>query len=67
MNSSNAKISKILYNMVYNESALGHNFKWISYIKNIFISVARLDLFHSNVINNPKKHEIKTISNIERS
>ena len=48
--SSNAKISKIHYNMLYNESALGHNFKWITYIKNILISVGRLDLFYSNVI-----------------
>lgn len=54
VNSSNDKISKILYNMLYNESALGHNFKWITSIKNILISVGRLDLFYHNVINNPK-------------
>ena len=57
--SSNAKISTILYNMLYNESALSHNFKWITYIKNILISEGRLDLFYNNVINNRKATKLK--------
>ncbi|MEW8548204.1 MAG: reverse transcriptase domain-containing protein, partial [Candidatus Thiodiazotropha sp.] len=59
VNSNDAKISKILYNMLYNESIQGHNFKWINSIKDILISVGRFDLFQNNIINYPKATKIK--------
>ena len=54
INGDNAKISKTLYNMHFNEFNKGHNLTWINSIKNILVSAGRVDLFYKTKINNPR-------------
>ena len=39
VNGGNSKIAKTLYNMHFNELHKGRDLKWISFIKNILVSV----------------------------
>ena len=54
VNGDNSKIAKTLYNMHFNELHKGRDLKWISFIKNILVSVGRIDLFDKTSINNPR-------------
>ena len=54
INSPNNKISKTLYNILYNETLLGRtNSKWLNYIKDILTSVGKPHLFYQQQIFNP--------------
>lgn len=67
INSNDGKISKTLYNILFNEAERGHNCKWITYIKDILISVGRLHLFNQPYINNPiatKQKIVQTLKDI---
>ena len=59
INGDNAKISKTLYNMHFNEFNKGHNLKWINSIKNILVSAGRVDLFYKTTINNPRATKLR--------
>ncbi|MCW4343918.1 MAG: reverse transcriptase family protein [Candidatus Thiodiazotropha endolucinida] len=59
INGSNAKIAKILYKIHFSEANNGQNLKWINFIKDILISVGRIDLFFKTVIDNPKSIKAK--------
>ena len=55
VNSKETKLSKLLYKFLlceYNSGIYQH--KWIHCIKEILISVGRVDLLHKEVIENPK-------------
>ena len=60
VNSKETKLSKLLYKFLlcqYNGSIYQH--KWIHCIKEILISVGRVDLLHKEVIENPKLIKIQ--------
>ena len=65
VNCDNTKITKILYNMLSNESNMGQNYKWINRIKDILISVGRPDLFYNACIPNPKLTKNKIVRTLK--
>ena len=68
VNSKESKLSKLLYKFLlceYNGGIYQH--KWIHCIKEILVSVGRVDLLHKEVIENPKLIKIqisKTLSDL---
>ena len=68
VNSKKSKLSKLLYKFLlceYNGGIYQH--KWIHCIKEILVSVGRVDLLHKEVIENPKLIKIqisKTLSDL---
>ena len=55
VNGKEIKLSKILYQkMLHDYNAGIYEHKWISCIRDILVSVGRLDLFHKSVIDNPR-------------
>ena len=54
VNGKNAKFSKFLYQFLLTEYDNGtYKHKWIQCIKDILISLGRVDLLHKEVIQNP--------------
>ena len=56
------KLSKIMYNIMLDETNNGHSFKWLDNIKNILISVGKPDLINQPHINNPHATKLKIVS-----
>ena len=55
VNGKETKLSKILYQkMLHDYNAGIYEHKWIRCIRDILVSVGRLDLFHKSVIDNPR-------------
>ena len=54
LNKENTRLSKLMYNIMLNESKQGINFKWINHIKEILISIGRPEMLDLKIINNPK-------------
>ena len=59
INSENSKLSKIIHNIMYSESLQGGTYKWLNHMKQILISVGRVELFSQDHINNPKAIKVK--------
>ena len=68
VNGKDAKISKFLYKFLLSDYDSGNNqHKWIQCIKDILISVGRVDLLHKDSIENPKSIKMqisKTLSDL---
>ena len=56
------KLSKIMYNIMLDETNNRHSFKWLDNIKNILISVGKPDLINQPHINNPNATKLKIVS-----
>ena len=55
VNGKESKLSKLLYKFPLGENDAGiYQHKWTHCIKEILISVGRIDLLHKEVIENPK-------------
>ena len=67
INSENTKIAKFLYKVHFflPEANNGRNLKWIDFIKDILISVGRIDLFYKTVIDNSKVIKANIIQTIK--
>ena len=68
VNGKDAKISKFLYKFLLSDYDSGnYQHKWIQCIKNILISVSRVDLLHKDFTVNPKSIKMqisKTLSDL---
>ena len=55
VNGKETKLSNILYKILLHDCNSGiYEHKWIRYIRDILISVGRIDLFHKSYIDNPR-------------
>ena len=55
VNGKETKLSKILYQKMLRDYNAGiYEHKWIRCIRDILVSVGRLDLFHKSIIDNPR-------------
>ena len=61
VNSEESELSKIMYNNMQSELHLNPQYKWLNLVKNILISVGRVDLFNQISINNPEIVKIRII------
>ena len=52
-NGKKSKLFKVLYIILVHEHG-NYNFKWVKCIKNILVSVGKVNLFHTNIINIPQ-------------
>ena len=64
VNSEDSKLSKIMYNIMQSELHLNPQYKWLNFVKNILISVGRVDLFNQISINNPEIVKIRIIQTL---
>ena len=61
VNGKETKLSKILYKKVLHDYNAGmYEHKWTRCIRDILVSVGRLDLFHKSVIDNPRSVKMST-------
>ena len=59
INGKQSKVPNLLYNILVHETNTGnYEHKWIKYIKDILISVGKINLFHLTSINNPQSVKV---------
>ena len=54
VNGKETKLSTLLYKKLLHEYNAGCEHKWVSYIKDILVSVGQIDLLNKKVIDNPR-------------
>ena len=54
LNGKETKLSTLLYKKLLHEYNAGCEHKWVSYIKDILVSVGQIDLLNKEVIDNPR-------------
>ena len=54
VNGKETKLSTLLYKKLLHEYNAGYEHKWVSYIKDILVSVGQIDLLNKEVIDNPR-------------
>ena len=59
------KLTKLMYNIMVDETNKGKTFKWLEYIKNILIAVGKPDLINQHVINNPHATKSKITATLK--
>ena len=64
-NDNGNKLSKIMYNIMLDETNNGNTFKWLDYIKDILISVGKPDLINQPHINNPHATKLKIVTSLK--
>ena len=64
VNSDDIKLSKTMYHIMQSEIESNPQYKWLNFIRNILISVGKVDLFNAYNIENPKSTKSQIIKSL---